>query len=314
MKKNFSVFLNIVLIAAIGVGGWFIYKDQLYDRAIQVIKPCAKPITYSIGSVDPRFGVTNAQFAADIVQAKSLWEQAAGKPLFTESASGSLVIDMVYDYRQEATVQLQKLGFTITATQSSYDALNQKYTSFQSQYATEKTNLATEVARYNTTQTAYNTEANYWNSNGGAPPAEYQKLNQEEGTLKTEESQIQTDQTTINQLALTINGLITVINNLAAQLNSTATTYNNVGAQTGSEFEEGVYISGVTGQQIHIYQFNNQTELIRVLAHELGHALGFVHVTDPNAIMYRINQGTKIALAPADIAQLDQVCGITPTK
>ena len=312
MKKNFSIFLNVVLIAAIGVGGWFIYKDQLYDRVIQVIKPCSKPITYSFGSIDPRFGVTDAQFAEDVIHAKSLWEQAAGKPLFTESSSGTLVIDMVYDYRQQATAQLQKLGFTITATQSSYDALNKKYTSYQAQYTADKDNLATEVTNYNTAQTAYNTEANYWNSAGGAPPTEYQKLNQEEATLKTEASQIQTDQTTVNQLAGTINALITVINNLASQLNNTATTYNNVGAQTGTEFEEGVYISGVAGQQIHIYQFNNQTELIRVLAHELGHALGFVHVTDPNAIMYRINQGTKIALTQADITQLDQVCDITP--
>jgi len=40
----------------------------------------------------------------------------------------------------------------------------------------------------------------------------------------------------------------------------------------GGEFEEGAYQSDQNGEKIDIYHLINQAKLIRVLAHELGHA------------------------------------------
>lgn len=49
---------------------------------------------------------------------------------------------------------------------------------------------------------------------------------------------------------------------------------------------------------------------MRVLAHELGHALGLDHVDDKEAIMYQLNQGDNLTLSEADIKALKTKCGI----
>jgi len=86
--------------------------------------------------------------------------------------------------------------------------------------------------------------------------------------------------------------------------------YNTTNFSNGEEFEEGEYIRDASGQRINIYEFGNETDLIRVLTHELGHALGLKHVTDPGAIMYELNQSDNEALTEADIRELSSMCDL----
>ena len=67
-------------------------------------------------------------------------------------------------------------------------------------------------------------------------------------------------------------------------------------------------MSEAGSQRIDIYEYSNRTELVRVLAHELGHALGLGHVEDAEAIMYKVNQGKRLILTQDDIAELRAVC------
>ena len=79
-------------------------------------------------------------------------------------------------------------------------------------------------------------------------------------------------------------------------------------SRLGSEFCGGDYVSKDGKQTITIYQFDDENRLVRVLAHEFGHALGLKHNDNPKAIMYRLMQSDSLNLAPDDIAALKERC------
>ena len=106
----------------------------------------------------------------------------------------------------------------------------------------------------------------------------------------------------------TLNAIGTSLNKLIAELNLNVERYNQAGASAGGECEEGAYVSEAGSQRIDIYEYSSHTELVRVLAHELGHALGLGHVGDAEAIMYKVNQGKKLTVAQDDITELHAVC------
>ena len=92
-----------------------------------VYLPCKKPIRYSLGTFDTRFGISKNEFLSAIKDAEAIWEKPAGKDLFAYSSDGRLEVHLVYDYRQEATSKLKDIGLAVDESRTSYDALQRKY-------------------------------------------------------------------------------------------------------------------------------------------------------------------------------------------
>jgi hypothetical protein len=272
--------------------------------------PCRLPIAYTIGTFDTRFGLTQAEFLQAVLDAERIWEKPIGKELFNQEQNGSMRINLIYDNRQDVTVQLQALGLTLSDSRASYDALRAKYLTLNAHYEQERSRYESLVAAFNAEQDIYNADVAKANARGGAKPAEYTRLNAGRQSLETEIQNIQALERTINADADTINALATELNREARALNLNVGEYNKVGATRGEEFDEGLYQSGPNGTAIDIYQYDDRAKLVRVLAHELGHALGLEHVDDPNAIMYRLNQGANEKLTTTDLAALKTLCGI----
>ena len=203
---------------------------------------------------------------------------------------------------------MQKLGIVINDDRSTYDVVKAKYDSLLTVYNREQAHINEQVAEYNAQKAALEKEVNYWNSRGGAPRSTYDSLQKRQTELNNQYIALAQAEEQLKQSAEIVNSTALVLNKLISELNLQVAQYNTVGASTGKEFNQGEYVSGVNGTSINIFQFNNENKLVRVLAHELGHALGLEHLDNPRAIMYYLNEGTNEKLTTDDLTALKQKC------
>ncbi len=311
IRRTFDVLVLIGIIGSVTYAV-FAHRDEVMQVTRQVearFLPCRSPITYSLGSVDTRFGISKTIAVADLKEAESIWETSPGNDLFEyKDEGGDVVINFVYDYRQKASDTMAASGIQIDKSTSSFDALKSQYDSRAARIASAKKALDAGVAAYESRQKTYNMQVAKWNRQGGAPPPEYDRLQTEKAALSVEAEGIKTAESALNADIEILNAVGTSLNKLIVELNLNVERYNQAGASTGREFEEGEYVSEGGSQRIDIFEYSNRTELVRVLAHELGHALGLGHVEDVEAIMYKVNQGKRLSLTKDDSVALNARC------
>ena len=312
MKRAISI-LFIALVASLA----YVYRDYADDivrTLAQRYAPCRTVINYSIGAFDTRFGLSQEDFLMALQEGEKVWEDASGLDLFRYREDGELAVSLVYDERQETTDRLGRLGIAIQSTKSAYEEVKTKYNELYAAYQSSKIEFDRLLAKYEQRRKAYEANVAYWNGRGGAPRGEYEKLTAEREGLRTDLLELKRSESRTDELAADVNALVEALNRLAEDLNLNARRYNTIGASQSEEFEEGSYQSGPSGSSITIYQFENREKLIRVIAHEMGHALGIGHLDDPTAIMYRLNQGETGTPAKADIEALNARCSLRGRK
>ncbi len=310
--------LIVILASAIFI---YSYRDKLpatikdISLSLGISRPCTDAITYSLVSFDTRFGMTKEQYEEDISEAASIWENALDRKLFSfQDSGGELDMNLIYDYRQQATDNINQVDLTINSDKGSYNFLKAKYDSLQIEYSQKRSATQRDLDAYQTKKASYDQEIAGWNQKGGAPSAIYKQLEQERISLNSEAASLNQRQNDLNIMVDEINSSASILNKLAHDLNLNVKTHNDIGKSTGEEFNEGEYIEDSSGKSVNIYQFKDNNQLIRVLEHELGHALGLDHVADPKAIMYRLNEGTNQTLTDDDIKELDRVCKIPASR
>lgn len=139
--------------------------------------------------------------------------------------------------------------------------------------------------------------------------AEYNSLKKDIDKSKTN-LKSQNDVQILNQKINRLNQMANGLNQFAQKINYKVDNYNDIGDSLGEEFEEGLYYSDKDGKGIDIYQFNGKNSLVRLLTHELGHALSLDHSEDPNAVMYRLNNSESLTLSDSDVLMLKTHCGV----
>ena len=282
----------------------------LFIIFVRTPEPCREPITYRLGNVDERFNLTREEFRTAVNMAAAMWGKPFYRDLFRDEPDGAIEINLLYDYRQEATDRLKKLNYKIDRSRSSYEELKSRLENLKAEYEQKKAGLNSDFDIYNAKVNAFNTETESWNRRGEVPQSIHMRLMKEKDELVILSDNLHARQEEMKALVDTINSMVVVINEIASSNNLDIVDQQNIGNTLGREFCEGFYEYKNGKRLITIYQYDNEYRLVRVLAHEFGHALGLNHSKSAAAVMYPLIKSDSLALAADDIAALKEHCKI----
>jgi hypothetical protein len=271
--------------------------------------PCREPVTYRIGSIDERFGVDAGEVAEAADMAASVWEEASGMDLFREDDGGAVEISLVYDYRQATSDRLKGISGKIENTRSSYDSLKLWFTTREAEFSQRQDLLRHDIEMYNGQIRDLNARYEAASRSGSVSQDVERHLTELREDLDIQRESLRERQDELNGEAQALNDLVTLINQIAQSLNLEVVNYNRAGKPLQEEFREGCYEKKSGRQRITIYHFSDRSHLVRLLAHELGHALGLDHNDNPDALMYRMNRSKSLILAQEDRESLQTLCG-----
>lgn len=267
----------------------------------RLFNPFDRTVYYRIGAVDPRFNLSQSQLIALAKEATDIWHQGSHKTLFVYDPQASLAINLIYDNRQAETNLRDSTKHQLESQLIAQKSHVSQFEQAQDQLKREHMQIEIRRANFRQQQGSYNRSVDSWNTLGNADAYTRQQLAQQRRNLDEEEQQINQDIDRYNLHVQQINQNAQQLNQQAASFNQNVDQYRT--RFTPREFEKGVY----NGHEINIYEFGSTDELRIAIAHELGHALGLGHNTDPYALMYPTMQKQNMQnfrLTAADLAMV----------
>ena len=202
-------------------------------------RPCQEPLTYRIGTVDARFGLSRQEFADSAGKAASIWGKPYARALFREEPDGKIEINLVYDYRQEAADKLKKLHYAIGTTKGTYDDMKVRFENLKAEYERKNSALANDSNAYNRRLGVYNAEIEAGRQRGAVTEAVYRRMTAEKGELNDMRENLQARQEEVKMIADILNNMTVVINDIAANYNLDVVKSHGYGQQTGQRVLRG---------------------------------------------------------------------------
>lgn len=276
--------------------------------------PCAAPLAWRIARVDARFGIAADEVRSSVELAAALWEGSVGRRLFVHDSAAGFPIRLTYDDRQEAgrerrvaEREVEDAWSGVLARRAELEALQARRLDAQALYEREAVDYSARVASHNDSVRA-------WNDRADAPATTVAALLTTEQTLRARREELAGRRAALDSLGLEV---------AAARddLDRQEEEHRELARSTQERFatvagEAALYLEMGTGttveRQISVYRFDDLLDLRRILAHELGHALGLDHADEEGAVMgarFRLGDHSEpLAARPADVELLRARC------
>lgn len=278
--------------------GYFTYQLQRHPQlaansiADRITHPSDIRVRYAIGRIDPEFNVSFSEVLLLSEQAAHIWEQGVGKPLFVYDPQAKLKINLIYDERQQKSQYVRDMNQKTQKASAEIDVLYQQLQQMADALKQRDQQLQSEFEQVRQAQAG-------WQRLEHEDGENRQRLYQLEQVLKHKRQQLSAEWQIYQQKVQSYNAQINHFNQGIDKVRQ----YNQ--NNPAKVFSKGEH----RGDVINVFEFESQTELRIVIAHEFGHALGLGHHHDPQALMYPLMEVQAVdnfRLAASDIALFQQ--------
>ncbi|MFW6202470.1 MAG: hypothetical protein ACOC8B_07820, partial [Gemmatimonadota bacterium] len=256
-----------------------------FDRlAGREVNPCVESLRWRVGHIDPRFELSREELRESVETAIGVWETAAGRTFFEHDTVDGWPIELVYDDRQALRSDRDSRRERLEARDAEIGRREREHAREVRELRRAREGYHRRVAGLREEVRLHNATVERWNERGGAPPAVRSRLDDRTATIEAERAELGRLADSLERRTATLEAEAEAIERAIDELNALAREYGESAPDTmrsGSFSETVVTRAGLrvrTERRLTIYQFGSRSELVRVLTHELGHALGLDHL------------------------------------
>jgi hypothetical protein len=185
-------------------------------------RPCSSPVTYRLGDIDQRFGISRKQLLLALRKAEDIWEETLDVDLFHHLDDGDLVVNFVYDARQRTSQENAGRKFAIDQSASTAEAVKAQHDAAAIRYDKAREDYLAAQKAHERRLAVYNRRVTEWNARKTGPESEHRALQQEEADLATSVAALESKRIAVNAMAARANMLSDRYNELIGDVRNSS--------------------------------------------------------------------------------------------